>query len=232
MSEKHMYNEARKTLNPFVGCDFNCLYCYPSFRRQAKRRKHDCALCYNYTPHDHIARLGKAPPKTKEGEFIFLCDMGDISFADIVSRRKLAQWTARYSDRTFLLQSKNPYCFGHPRFPYNVILGTTIETNRDELCTQISKAPPPSIRYKAMLNLNHNRRMVTVEPILDFDLEEFAKIIIDIKPWRVYIGYDSHPRQNQLQEPSLERAEKLYSLLHKAGLDVRWKLKRKAWWQK
>jgi DNA repair photolyase len=226
-----MYKEARKTLNPFVGCNFNCLYCYPSFRRQAKRRKLDCPLCYTYTPHEHIARLGKAPPKTKEGEFIFLCDMGDISFASPEFRQKLSDWCTMYPDRTFLIQSKNPYCFDFPQFPGNVILGTTIETNRDELCQHISHAPPPSIRYKAMLSLIHNRKMVTVEPVLDFDLEVLAKMIIDISPWRVYIGYDSHPKQNKLQEPSLDKTESLYSILNSQGLDVRWKLRRNAWWE-
>ena len=39
MSEpSNMYAEA-KTWNPFKGCAFDCVYCVPSFQRQAKRQK-------------------------------------------------------------------------------------------------------------------------------------------------------------------------------------------------
>jgi len=224
-----MYKESRKTTNPFVGCNFNCTYCGPSFRRQAKRRKRDCIKCYKYEPHEHLERLRITPPRTKDGEFIFLCDMGDIAFASMNFRMKLAYWCTKYPDRTFLVQSKNPYCFVLPKFPENVILGTTLETNRDQLCLEISRAPPPSVRYEAILKLQHPRKLITVEPILDFDLEIFATMIINIKPWRVYIGYDSHPKENKLQEPPLAKADALYNLLKEKGLDVRWKLRRKAW---
>lgn len=226
-----MYKEANKTLNPFVGCLFNCKYCYPSFRRQAKRRKHDCIKCYNYEPHEHCERLAKTPPRTKEGKFIFLCDMGDIAHASISFRHELANWCANYPDRDFLVQSKSPYCFLGEYFPKNVILGTTLETNRDDLCLQISKAPPPSVRYKYMLMPKHPRKMITAEPILDFDLDTFLHMILTISPWRVYIGYDSHPKENKLEEPSLSKSDQLYEFLELNGLDVRWKLRRKAWWE-
>lgn len=66
-----------KTWNPFVGCKFNCIYCYPSFRRQAKRRKKWCEKCYNYEPHFHPERLGRIP----SAKMIFTCAYGDIAFA-------------------------------------------------------------------------------------------------------------------------------------------------------
>jgi hypothetical protein len=70
-------------------------------------------------------------------------------------------------DRTFLIQSKNPSIFNDYRFPGNVLLGTTIETNRDDLYEGISSAPLPSQRYQTMLKLKHPRKIVTVEPVLD-----------------------------------------------------------------
>jgi hypothetical protein len=81
----------------------------------------------------------------------------------VLERRALAE-------RTFLIQSKNPRIFNDYRFPRNVLLGTTIETNRDNLYEEISKAPLPSQRYKAMLKLEHPRKIVTIKPILDFDV--------------------------------------------------------------
>jgi DNA repair photolyase len=45
------------TINPVVGCLHNCPYCYA--RRQARRRKNECYLCYEFIPHDHLERLKK-----------------------------------------------------------------------------------------------------------------------------------------------------------------------------
>jgi len=52
---------AAKTWNPFKGCEFDCLYCVPSFQAQAKRQKHRCLECYKYQPHEHPERLDSIP---------------------------------------------------------------------------------------------------------------------------------------------------------------------------
>ena len=229
--ECRMYKEARKTLNPFVGCRFDCTYCHPSFRRQAKRQKNRCKLCYDYIPHSHLERLEKAPPRTRKGEFIFLIDFGDPSFMQPVDLTRVLQYCEKYPDRDFLLQSKNPAYFVQFRIPKNVIIGTTLETDRDGILTTISKAPPILRRAEAMWKLYGTRKMVTIEPIIKFNLGTFAWLIKSIEPWRVYIGYDSHPKENQLPEPSLADADALMAELRSAGIDVRWKLRRRAWWE-
>lgn len=43
----NMYADA-KTWSPFKGCKFDCIYCVPSFQKQAKRQMHNCMDCYNY----------------------------------------------------------------------------------------------------------------------------------------------------------------------------------------
>jgi len=227
--EGRMYKESRKTLNPFVGCNFDCTYCRPSFQRQAKRQKSRCQLCYNYDPHSHLERLEKAPPKTREGEFIFLIAFGDSSFMQPTDFTKVLQYCENYPDRDFLIQSKNPSYFLQFRIPKNVIIGTTLETDNKKICEAISLAPSPFSRVKAMWKLHGIRKMVTVEPILKFDLSLFTNLIKSIEPWRVYVGYDSHPNKNNLPEPSLVEAEALVAELKSAGIDVRWKLRRKAW---
>jgi hypothetical protein len=110
-------------------------------------------------------------------------------------------------NRKFLIQSKNPCIFGHFRFPQNVLLGITIETNRDDLYEGISNAPPPSQRYKAMLKLQHERKIVTIEPVLDFDVEIMVEWVREIRPETCYVGYDS--KKNYLPEPELSKVEAL-----------------------
>jgi len=208
-----MYKEARKTWNPIVGCRFDCKYCHPSFRRQAKRLKQRCEKHYTYEPHPHPEILTKPLPRTKEGEFIFTCDLGDWAWFRIEWRRAVLKRIRELPDRTFLIQSKDPACFQFDDFPDNVILGTTIETNRDEIIRQISKAPPPIGRIHAMTKLNHPRKMITIEPILDFDFDVLYSWIMILKPWRIYVGYDSHPKENRLPEPSLSKTKLLIKSL-------------------
>jgi len=240
-----MYKEAEgKTVSPFVGCEHDCVYCDVTFKRQMKRRKKYCMDCYWYVPHAHLERIRKdgkwiAPPKTAPNEFIFLCDFSDVCYAPKEVMQIIIQWTEHYPDRTFLLQSKNPECFRQYKFPKNVILGTTIETNKIFFNTpskydyykQISKAPFPINRFVSMVMLSHPRKLITVEPILDFDLSVMLSWIRAIKPEITYMGYDSHPKVNKLPEPKLKKFDELKERLEKLNLEVRVKLRRKAWWE-
>ena len=63
----------------------------------------------------------------------------------------------------------NPATFRRVKWPRNVILGVTIETNRDDLAMRVSRAPPPSKRFRDFLAVEHEPKMVTHEPIMEFD---------------------------------------------------------------
>jgi len=63
-----------------------------------------------------------------------------------------------------------------------VILVTTLETNRDAGYGEVSKAPVPSERYRQFLDLEYPRKVITAEPLLDFDAEVFADWMAKIKP--------------------------------------------------
>ena len=216
--KSNMYALSIKQWNPFVGCEFDCSYCESSFQRQAKRQKQRCLKCYKYTPHTHPDRLTDYIPKTKENEFIFACASGDISFCPTPFLNKIIKRIEKDKNKTFLIQSKNPKTFQRVIFPQNTILGTTIETNRDKLYDGISKAPKPSKRYKDFLKIEHPSKMITIEPVVDFDLGVMVKWVKDIKPCMVWLGYDS--KKNDLPEPSYEKFMNLKKTMEQVGIKV------------
>jgi DNA repair photolyase len=228
MKMNNMYRQSVESWNPFVGCEHDCVYCGSSFKKQMKRRKKQCMDCYDFKPHFHPERLGRPLPRTEGDDFIFCCDMGDVAFCKPEWMQRILARIRQLPDRTFLIQSKNPRIFGDYRFPGNVLLGTTIETNRDDLYRGISRAPLPSHRFEAMLKLKHLRKTVTIEPILDFDVEILERWIQEIGPDVCYVGYDS--KKNYLPEPEIHKVEVLMKKL-KETTTVRAKTIRKAWWQ-
>jgi len=212
-----------KTWNPFKGCHFGCIYCIPSFQKQAKRQKNLCKKCYLFTPHFHHERLGKIP----SAEIVFVCGNGDISFCDPVDTLKIIQTIIDHNKRCpykqYYFQSKRPEYFQQfiQYFPSNVILVTTLETNRDHGYATVSKAPMPSERYQQFLNLNYPRKVVTIEPVMDFDLDVFTNWITNISPEYVWLGFNSRHRQVQLPEPSEQKLKALVRNFRKASLQIK-----------
>lgn len=233
---KRMYRENVKSINWFVGCNFQCDYCKLSFQRQMKRQGKRCGNCYDYAPHAHLERLLKAPPRTRGDEFIFFPSSGEVSFTSPTEFKAGLAYAEKWSDRTFLIQSKTPSFFLRYSFPDNIILGTTIETNATLFVTpsryviyeQISRAPPPYLRKENMVNLRHPRKLVTIEPILDFELTILVSWIREIEPQIVYVGYDNHG--TKLPEPYLWKTQMLIDELKKFT-EVRVKTLRKAWFE-
>ena len=213
------------TFNPFVGCQFSCSYCFG--RRLSARQKHRCEKCYEYVPHVHQERLSR---EFKHGDTVFVCSMGDISYARISYVEKILSVVRAHPETTFLFQSKNPVCFLAWRvfiaIPDNCVLGTTIETNRST--KGVSKAPR-TVERKAWLSAIRTRKYVTIEPIMDFDLDVMVSWMKEIRPEFVYVGYNSLDSKNHhLQEPSLAKTKQLITALD-AFTDVRLKDVRHAW---
>ena len=103
----NMYKDA-DVWNPFYGCKFDCSYCEPSFKRQAKRQKGNCLSCYKYEPHQHPERL-------KIGEFpnakiVFVCGYSDIAFCPPDFMREIIEAvknrSAKHPEQIFYFQSK------------------------------------------------------------------------------------------------------------------------------
>lgn len=234
----NMYPENRKSINAFVGCRHGCVYCKPSFQRQAKRQRKNCELCYRFEPHFHKGRLLKTPPKTEKDDFIFFPSMGDPAFCQPNEFKAMLDYARKYANRQFLIQTKAPefLIYYDHQFPENVILGVTLETNLIYFQTpsnyhhyeSISKAPIPMQRAIDFHKVNHKPKFVIVEPILDFHHMTFQKWIRAIKPEVVYAGYDNH--NCKLPEPRLTKTENLISELEKFT-EVRVKTLRKAWYE-
>lgn len=228
---KKMYSERRENVSVFRGCGYSCSYC--AFRTSLRRSP--CEKCRTFEPHAHMEVLDRTPPKTRAGEFLTIGLTGDISFMDMADFWEVIEYCRKWRDRTFLIQSKKPWYFLQflehimpLRIPDNVIIGTTIETNRTT--DTISKASEPVLRGYALNLLNH-RTEVTIEPIMDFDLQNMLDWMQALAPEFIYIGYNSNPNI-RLPEPSLSKTIELTEGLRDLGIEVREKLMRKAWDEK
>ena len=215
----NMYELSKAQWNPFKGCEFDCIYCRDSFQRMELRDAHGCSECKSYRPHAHAEALNARLPGTGYMEFIFTCASGDISFCDDKYLAHIVNRIRSEPDKNFLLQSKNPATFNRIIFPRNVILGTTLETTFDERYDQISKAPLPSQRFRDFCEVKHPAKMVTLEPLLEFDMDTMISWIGDINPRFVWIGLDSKKslKKHNIIEPSLEKVMELHKELGARG---------------
>ena len=195
----NMYPWITHTWNPLAGrCKHDCSYCYMkrSFLGNLKKYEGDVRLF------EEELELDLGDKKT-----IFVGSATDI-FGEWVSDeviKKILNYCSKFPN-IYLFQTKNPGRFAEflNLLPKNSIIATTLETNRDY---DISKAPTTTDRYKDFLAIKYNRKMVSIEPIIDFDLNEFLCWIKKIKPEFVSIGADS--KNNDLKEPSSKKIKNL-----------------------
>lgn len=226
--ESNMYPET-KTWNPFVGCRFDCVYCEKSFKRLLKRvaERIDCPFCGSYQPHYHEERLRKIPSAPN----VFVVGTGDISYCVDRFVKRIFQAIENHKPRmkkTYFFQTKNPAWFQKHLdwFQANqdkVILITTLETNRET--RGISKAPHPVQRFVDFYEVDYPRKVITVEPVLDFDLYPFLRWFLELRNQGsleyVWFGFDS--KNCGLPEPSTGKAQYFINELRALGIEVRGK---------
>jgi len=193
----NMYGFITHTWNPIKGkCSHDCSYCYMKIFPIGKLRLDNKSLTED---------LG-------ENNFIFVGSGTDM-FAENVPDEWIAKVLkyCRKFDNKYLFQTKNPFKFWKfiEMHPKKCVLGTTIETNR---AYEFSKAPSVLERSKWLQN-NIIPTMITIEPIMDFDLPELIYLIEQAKPDWVNIGADS--KSHNLPEPSKEKILELVIELKK-----------------
>lgn len=202
-----------KTWNVFVGCKHGCTYC--NARRMALTRlKHHLRYKDGFEPHlvPELLDRGFQP-----GEFVFVAYMGDISFCPSYDFWRILDRIKQFPDTNFLMISKNPGFFlkRQELLPLNVILGTTIETNRDY---KLSKAPAPLRRWIDLTTVYRKRKFLSIEPVMDFDLRELTRWIGVLQPSIIEIGADNY--HNKLPEPPVDKLEQLISFCRGVCPDV------------
>jgi protein gp37 len=204
-----MFDVITATWNPVIGCLHNCTYCWAKDLVETR-------LCRTEKYKDGFKpKLVEYELKRKfKKKFVFAVDMGDL-FGKWVPREwilKVTRAVCYNPNSYYLFLTKNPdrYFEFLDVFPQNLVLGATIETNRDY---KVSAAPTPAERYEAMSKLPWNNKLISIEPIMDFDISEFVQWMKDIRPRTVYVGYDNY--QNHLPEPSLNKTLELATELSK-----------------
>ena len=200
----NMYGFIDYTWNPIKGrCPHNCSYCY----------MHPKWKYLEETGHNTRLRLDEKELKTNlgEGNFIFVGSGTDMWLGKTEWISKVLTHIAKYPNNQYLFQTKAPINYNDWTFYDNQVLCITLETNRS--IQLISKARVPRLRAAQLWAMKHSRKMVTIEPIMDFDTKEFVDMIEIIKPEQVNIGADS--TGNKLSEPSKEKIWELINELEK-----------------
>lgn len=194
----NMYAFVTHTWNPIKGkCSHDCKYCYMKVWKQKPLRLVESEL---------IDDLGS-------DNFIFVGSSTDM-FAQDIPKEWISRVLARCRNykNTYLFQTKNPMRFNDfkDEFPINSIFGTTLESNKNH---GLSLAQDVSARAVWLSDFKANSKMVTIEPIMDFDLVPFVIMIKNIEPQWVNIGADS--KNHKLPEPSKEKVFALIDELQK-----------------
>lgn len=201
-----MFKSINRTWNVFVGCLFDCTYCCAK-RLALTRLKHIARYKDGFPPHLVESELTKT---FKPGEFIFVAFMGDIFWATFKEVETILSRIEQFPQTRFLIQTKDPatfFTFPSP-LPSNVVLGTTIETNRNYFGT---KAPPPIKRFEALRDYPHALKFLSIEPIMDFTLDTLTLWVERLKPDIIEVGADNY--HNHLPEPPPEKVNQLLANL-------------------
>ena len=209
--KSNMY-EGVKTWNPLAGeCPHKCSYCSTINLRNRYEN-----LNKKYTGE---LRLDENAFKKNlgEGNTWFVCAQNDL-FAGTV----LADWIVRVVehckkfDNIYWFQTKCPSSYKFFQYPPRSVLGTTIETNRYYKELYSEDTPPPEYRANSIGIQKHSFKrdtFITIEPILEFDLDEFVEMLEDASPNWVNVGADS--KKHNLKEPSKGKVLELIAELSK-----------------
>lgn len=194
---------------------------------------HKCKYCYVDNPIGGRNPKFTGPIRLLEEEFrvdygsgktIFIEHQNDLFAKDVPDAfiNRIIAHCLMFPDNTYMYQTKNPFRMVEwAKFlPANSILGTTIETNRMLVSAGISEAPDPYQRYKGMLDVPVGfKRFVTIEPVLDFDVDTLAEWVGHIKPDFINLGADS--KGHGLPEPTVEKIMAFVEELKKYGIELR-----------
>jgi DNA repair photolyase len=176
---------------------------------------HDCSYCY-------MKRWGKLNPARLDekemntnlgsGNNIFVgssCDM----FAQNIPEdwiKKTLEHCAKFENNHYLFQTKNPENIRRI-LAHQSSVCVTLESNRFYKDI-MQNSPEPIKRFEQMMLIRHPL-YVTIEPIMEFDLEILVDMMYQAGPEQINIGADSG--NNNLPEPPKEKILELITELEK-----------------
>jgi len=190
---------------------------------------HRCAYCYVQKNRFGVNQRYKGEPRLIEAELavnygsgktIFIEHMNDLFAEKIPSEwiYRILEHLDKYPDNLYVFQTKNPGRAAlWATWRIGELMGTTIESNREY--PEISKAPSPISRATGMMKFCGRRTFVTIEPMLDFDVEIMIAWLKEIKPGFVNIGADS--KGCKLPEPPAEKVRELIAKLGEAKITIK-----------
>jgi DNA repair photolyase len=195
---------------------------------------HKCSYCYVDNPIHGRAEKYKGPIRLLnweltvdygEGKTIFIENNNDMFAEEVPTEfiQRILHHCNVYPKSRYVFQTKNPKRMSYflNLIPAGSYLGMTLETNRD--MSSISKAPSAEERVdefsKIGLSSKPFVRFVTIEPILDFDVDILADMIIDMRPNWINIGADS--KGHGLAEPSSYKIMEFVSKMNNAKIDIK-----------
>jgi DNA repair photolyase len=203
VSKGNMYKWVSHTWNTIKGeCPHDCTYCYMKVWGEQKPIRFDEKELNTDLGHDNFIFVGSS------------CDMFADAIPDEWIERTIIHM-AKY-DNSYLLQTKNParvYDF-LPIDWDNIVVCTTIETNKHY--PEMGNAPSTIQRAAAMKLIKEHGidTMVTIEPVMDFDIDTMMAYIEAVNPFQVNIGANSRP-EIKLQEPNKNKLVELITRLNK-----------------
>ena len=205
----NMYDWVTHVWNPITGCIHQCDYCYvKTYREQPMQPTLDSLM-----------------PKLGSNHTIFVGHLCDLGSSNIPAEwyDKIFNHLYKFPTNHYVLQSKNLDRLFDPimNSGLSIIVGTTIETNDYDYLKTISHAPSPFTRAKALQQFKHNKRFLTIEPILDFDVYGLFGLIQRANPDWINIGADS--KGHNLKEPSYSKVLELIKAIDGAGIEFRQK---------
>lgn len=214
----NMYEFVSHTWNPLAGaCPHACIYCYVD----GLMSKPALAAKYSGQPRIHTKEL-----KTNlgAGNFIFVCNMTDLFAAGVHSAiiSTVLEHCWKYPENQYLFQTKNPDRMLRylDKMPPHRMLGTTMETNEDWI-QAYSQAPRPRKRAYSMVLLKQKgeRTLLTIEPIGQFEIEDFVWWILEMRPDLVAIGAESQ-RCSVWTDPNPDDVRDLIERIEAADIKV------------
>jgi hypothetical protein len=165
-----------------------------------------------------------------QGRVIFMEHMNDLFASGVTDEWVLSilQHAWLWPNNSFVFQTKNPVrAIAHVNTDGSApciradrdYLGATIETNRNvNPC-----APWPSDRALAMAVLREKypamKLFITVEPVLDFDVDSMLGFMRHIMPTFINIGADS--KGNGLEEPTADKLHAFIAGVQAMGIEIR-----------